>query len=208
MGGQANKPASPVLDAYFTDFMRATNFGLAQLAAPAAANSVAASAQGFRAVNPVLVSFKVEQAGDEFRIVDRDGSVYTGFLQNAGGESVVRGMPSTDGRTTASHSLSLKTASQSQAYVDNLATGRYFFRVSGTNKSLNQKVVFSGNLVPALGSGTPGSSTNVMSWPAGNNVTSSRAQPTQGWLLNSRVSGRALINDRQQIEINAVPGKP
>jgi len=201
---QTNAPAGGVADVYFADLQRAASVASAQAAAPATAATDGAAAPGASPLASVLVSFKMEQQGDELRIIDRDGSVYAGYLQNAAADSAVRGIPA---RPLVNSSLSFKSAPQPQALGDNPATGRYFFRVSGTNKSLNQKVVFSGNLAPVVDSSASDRRTNVIAQPVGR-LTSSRGQPGQAWLLNSRVTGRALINDRQQIEINAVPAKP
>jgi hypothetical protein len=204
---QTNAPAGGVADVYFADLQRAASVASAQAAAPATAATDGAAAPGASPLASVLVSFKMEQQGDELRIIDRDGSVYAGYLQNSAANSAVRGIPASDAGPLANGRLLFKSAPQPQALGNNPATGRYFFRVSGTNKSLNQKVVFSGNLAPVIDSSMSDRGTNVSAQPVGH-LTGSLGQAGQAWLLNSRVTGRALINDRQQIEINAVPAKP
>ncbi len=66
----------------------------------------------------VLSSFRIEQTGPQLRIIDHDGSVYTGLLRNE--EPAM------------------------------LATSYGGFRVAGTNRSLNQRVVFSGEFMPLI----------------------------------------------------------
>jgi len=73
---------------------------------------------------PVLVSFQVEQFGTNMRVMDRDGSIYLGALEP----------------TNVVSTLALKDA---KAQVDNSLA--YYFRVQGTNRTLNSDVVLTGN---------------------------------------------------------------
>jgi hypothetical protein len=85
----------------------------------------------------------------------------------------------------------------------------YFFRVSGTNRTLNTRVVFTGNLLTA---------TNLaLSLPA--QPDSNLQKGTQLFqfapsgsaavpLPKARISGKAVIGSNAAIEINAVPAKP
>jgi hypothetical protein len=74
---------------------------------------------------PVLAAFAVQQIGRELRVVDGDGSVYSGYFQ-------LESPP--EGQTDAKFARQ-RTPPES-----------YSFQVSGTNRNLKQNVVFSGNL--------------------------------------------------------------
>ena len=73
---------------------------------------------------PVLVSFQVEQSGTNMRIMDRDGSIYLGALKP----------------TNVVSTVALK---DEKAQIDNSLA--YYFRVQGTNRTLNSDVVLTGN---------------------------------------------------------------
>jgi hypothetical protein len=152
---------------------------------------------------PVLTSFQVEQAGSELRIVDSDGSVYGGFVQVADGIERLR---SVNGEKPAAKPVpqSAMTAGSSRQAGQN-----YYFRVTGTNRTLQKKVVFTGNLVAASNSGLFKQNTNAARYGSG--VGGSQPGPagqSPQPLLNARISGKAVIGDRQEIEINAVPTGP
>lgn len=144
------------------------------------------------AAQAVLVSFSLEQAGQQLRAVDQDGSIYSGSLQDPGRADL-----------TASRQLSLRAPPQEAPAVAsstdalNSAWPQYFFQLTGTNRSLNQKVVFTGTLIPT-------NAVEVMKLRS-----SLAAQPgTLPPLPQSRVSGRAVVGGAQAIEINALPSKP
>jgi hypothetical protein len=97
---------------------------------------------------PVLVSFRVEQTGNNMKVVDADGSVYTGSVQLAQQE------PPTDSlyHATQNNAPANAAASANNRVTQNQAQQNYFFRVAGTNRNLKQNVVFSGNFVPLTNS--------------------------------------------------------
>jgi hypothetical protein len=157
----------------------------------------------------VLANFQVQQNGNAIRVVDADGSVYDGSLQP---ESVTEqnasfqtAMPPSAGAPAIQQDERKKTI----ATRDELQTAQnYFFRVTGMNQTLKQKVVFAGNLLAntsapadarqslhgdtALGIGGSGGSsqsslTNQLPWS------------------NSRIAGTAIVADTNTIEINAAP---
>jgi hypothetical protein len=76
----------------------------------------------------------------------------------------------------------------------------YFFTASGTNQSLNQKIVFIGQiLVPT---NTMTLTDNIASVNR-NGVAGPGLSPLP--LLNSRISGKAVIGTNKEVEVNAVP---
>jgi len=161
---------------------------------------------------PVLASFQVEQSGPELRIVDRDGSVYSGFVRIADGVERLR---SVNGEKPAAarawKALAAKSELQSAAAPD--ASGpagqSYFFRVAGTNRTLHKQVVFTGNLMAATNLILVTQATNAWNGnsPVGGSPSAPAVQSPQP-LLNSRISGKAVIGDRKEIEVNALPTGP
>lgn len=152
----------------------------------------------------VLTSFDVEQQGRELRVIDQDGSVYLGYLQI----EEIAGQPIADDKQTAARKLGMPEDSQrSRAIADSssVSVKNVSFRVSGTNLSLNQNVVFVGDLLAESPSAGGGATNTVRDAVGGFLVAPS--QPAD-LLRNSRISGRATINEREEIEINAVPVKP
>ena len=73
---------------------------------------------------PVLVSFQVEQFGTNMRVMDRDGSIYLGVLK-------------------PTNVVSTPALKDEKAQIDNSLA--YYFRVQGTNRTLNSDVVLTGN---------------------------------------------------------------
>jgi hypothetical protein len=161
---------------------------------------------------PVLTSFQVEQSGSELRIVDGDGSVYSGFVQLA---DHANRLGSVNGDKPAA-ALALKAPAAKPAPQSAMAAGstkqagqNYYFRVTGTNRTLHKKVVFTGNLVAAANVTLFTQTTNASTY--GSAVGGSQPAPavqSPQPLLNARISGKAVIGDRKEIEINAVPTGP
>jgi len=82
----------------------------------------------------------------------------------------------------------------------------YFFRVTGTNRSLQLNVVFTGNMqtfsnvAQALSQSVSG----------GGNLASGLNQNVsqQNLFSNARISGTAVVNNTNEIEIEALPVAP
>ncbi len=149
----------------------------------------------------VLDAFQVEHSGRRLVVTDSDGSVYTGYLQltNADSNAEAAAASSPARQSVRSEAQSALRASRlasaavapsaqsspSQSLLYQLAdtdrSQNYFFQVVGTNRSLNQKVVFSGHLIRLADSPTaPG----------------------------SRISGKAAVGERREIQIEAVLRQP
>ena len=159
----------------------------------------------------VLASFQLERTGREVRIVDADGSVYAGYVQapvSAPPLTVSAGekKPADKALEEAEKKQEQKAAdgSQSQPLLN------YGFRVAGTNRTLNEQVVFTGSVFA--------STSETLFKQITNGLTSGSAQstalPSDPALLptvrspNSRISGRASIGGRSEIEVNASPVSP
>jgi hypothetical protein len=146
---------------------------------------------------PVLVSFRLEQNGSKLRVVDADGSVYTGAVQLAEEATPPAAVVAASPKNRAAAAPPANAAAESS--VQN-----YFFRVAGTNRNLNQNVVFSGNLIPLTNTPFPPSNAGAI---GGALRTGRRAPvaPEPSIFSNSRISGRAVIGTDKEIEVNATP---
>ncbi|MHB8523415.1 MAG: hypothetical protein ACYDH9_22030 [Limisphaerales bacterium] len=107
----------------------------------------------------ILTSFRIERAKDQVRVVDADESVYEGQVVIVPAGDTVQAV---DGATSVRLGSELKTeltVTQNAPLAEGLTSGppagggvNYSFRVSGTNRSLQQLVVFSGAFVSGTGS--------------------------------------------------------
>jgi hypothetical protein len=142
---------------------------------------------------PVLTFFQVEQSGDQLRIVDKDGSVYTGRLVNQ--EVELNRLSETRSRSF------VRAPATDQSFQGNAASAgqTYSFRVTGTNRSMNLRVVFNGNFTSATNSVL---TTMTNPAPFGNVQNSAGVL---NLLSNSRISGSAQIGKDKEIKIEAVP---
>lgn len=143
---------------------------------------------------PVLLSFRVEQNGNDMKVIDADGSVYTGAVQIAQQEPGGVGIASAAPRNTPGSRLLRVSAPAPQTY---------FFRVAGTNRNLNQNVVFSGNFVPLTNSQL---TTGVQGFGGGGG-SGGRAsgQAVETVLSHSSIKGSMVIGDQKAVDVVATP---
>jgi hypothetical protein len=164
-------------------------------------------ADSLRVFPKVLVNFRIEQAGRDLRVVDGDGSIYTGVVDEA--------------NTLYKQQLWRQNQSLSNAYEQKFrfqtpkltakptpaktqAGEFYGYRVEGTNRTLNQKVVFTWNFVATNSLASDKLNFN----PAAQKLEA--ANPTASFpelLQKSRITGRAQYGAGREIEVNAVPVK-
>jgi hypothetical protein len=156
---------------------------------------------------PVLVNFKVEQAGQFLRVIDGDGSVYRGYVDEA--NTVYKQVIAQKEQAVALDNR-LKVQSPRDASANNVsqqrATELYLYRVEGTNRSLNQNVVFSWNFTPtneAIAAAQKIYNDNLL-----NSTAAELPSQFPELLQNSFINGRAQLGESRQYEINAVPVKP
>jgi hypothetical protein len=151
---------------------------------------------------PILFSFELQQLGREVRIIDSDGSVYSGSFQPAEVFSYLE----TAGSGKATVTRSLQTTEALSQRKDALADSKvqldasYAFKVTGTNRTLKEVVTFTGQVLAptnALSLVAPAGTVN------GNRVARPESNPLP--LQNSRISGKALIGTNKELEVNAVP---
>ena len=151
---------------------------------------------------PILFSFELQQLGREVRIIDSDGSVYSGSFQPAEVFSYLESSASEKAAATRSLQTTEALSQRKDAFADSKieVDASYAFKVSGTNRTLKQLVVFSGQVL------APTNALSPVAAPAGtvngNRVSRPELNPLP--LQNSRISGRALIGTNNEVEVNAI----
>ncbi len=161
------------------------------------------------ATETVLTSFQVEQDGGTLRIIDADGSVYTGYVQPATGANRHRGIaqstaPARALKSPADEAASTRAAGVASTAGEAISIQNYTFSVTGTNVTLHQKVIFKGNLT------TPNNLSLLKIAPSGSTtVTASGGALPESLagkpLLNSRISGTATVGGGKEVPIEAAP---
>lgn len=152
----------------------------------------------------VLDAFQLEQTGNQLRVIDSDGSSYSGSIQFATAEALDDTVDETKktGEFKSKDKLPARQAA-SGAELNSQAGQNYFFRVVGTNRTLKQSVAFTGNLL-VLTNALPATRIGVTLAPA------AKSQLPQGQsglptLLNSSISGKVRLGADKEMQINAVP---
>ena len=216
----ANRPKSSsavtdgLLKSAEDDRLEARSVGVSQRFAQVVSGPIKKSSLADKAklTHPVLASFEVEQAGPELRIVDGDGSVYSGYVQLADAARRRLTTPAEASAVTRAPQAKdgvLEEKSWASGNADQPAPPAYFFRVAGTNRSLHKKVVFTGNLMAATNSASFQPYTNILSLGGGlARQRAGSAQPNLLPLLNSRISGKVVVGNGKAVEINALPTSP
>jgi hypothetical protein len=158
----------------------------------------------------ILASFQVSQAGDQFQVIDSDGSTYAGFLRPAPQPTAQPAAAAAERPRSVLANRVLPVKEAGGAMVADKPTApqnpAYSFQVVGTNSMSRQRVVFTGNLTV---------NTNALSamqakFPGFRGGASQLQQnaPTPSELQNSRITGQAVLGDGRTIEINAAPVSP
>jgi len=90
------------------------------------------------------------------------------------------------------------------------STQNYFFRAAGTNRTLNQSVVFTWNFVELTNTTAQGQRFGGQGGRGGrlNQSNFGGQQQFPALRNNSGISGRAQVNAAREFEINAVPMPP
>lgn len=152
---------------------------------------------------PVLASFRVEKTGNAMKVIDADGSVYTGSVQ------MVQAADGLVAPGTLKGAPSAAKIPEGHALVP--AVQNYFFRVAGTNRNLNQNVVFSGNFV-SLTNGQFAAGARAFGGTGGGGgaggPVAGATQPNpkgETLLNNSRITGTVTIGNQKEISVNATP---
>ena len=187
--------------------------------APSSSSNKQADVGGVVASPPVLAYFHIEQAGPELRVIDNDGSIYSGSVQAAvataaglssGMEELSTGSRAFGGANQQDNLVRSAAPKRTQAY--NVA-GVYSFQVEGTNRTSRQRVAFSGLIT---GLTNPASNLQLRNEPAAvldAEQTRVAAKSSTTHLSeslgapNAHVSGKALIGT-DQVDIEATAAAP
>ncbi len=158
-------------------------------------------------ISPVLATFRVEQMGRQLRVVDSDGSTYIGETDLS---------PATPADTGGSKKEQTVQLFKSGGKLNQLPTAATsvpqqqaqsnFYRVAGTNRTLNQSVVFTWSFVDMTNQPVVAQSVKISSDQKKDAQKLPMQFPAQ--LQNSFINGRAQFGTGQEIEINAVPVAP
>jgi hypothetical protein len=162
----------------------------------------------------MLSNFRMQQTDGRLEVVDEDGSVYTGQVE----------LVATNAPVSGGYYAGAKIDVAENAVPEEPAL---LFHVTGTNKSLNQAIVFSGQILPqtaALNNQSSGlnklNSNNVqLGLSGGSNQMLNNSQGLNNsqllnnqlqWmpmLQNSRISGKVRVGSEETI-IDATPRNP
>ena len=181
----------------------------------ASAQNLFKNAAASAKLTPVLANFQFQQNGSAVVVVDEDGSVYNGYLV-AADETKLRNETADLKREPAKAALpAQKQAKDSQMDKNPESSAQnYFFRVTGTNRSLRQNVVFTGNVLALSNVAQASSQTFNGSFNRAGSGGGNISQVTdknlyqQSLFSNSRIAGTAVVNSTNEIEINALPVTP
>jgi len=161
----------------------------------------------------VLNSFRLEQSGQRIRIVDADNSIYEGQIEGPKQEPAVSGKlvnetPAVELKKAQPTAVDETRAGGGQDGVAGASGQNVWFRVSGTNRTLNQAVMFVGNLIVDTNAANS-VVTGVTLAPQTSAVPAQNA-PLQNQLLfqNTRVQGQVMIGASNRIEIDATAIAP
>ena len=166
----------------------------------------------------LLQQFQIQRAGNVVTVVDEDGSVYQGqvIAAETPGERANRRLPElkpkSDPAAAADKAVEKKLGqAMSQATAFGEDSSSFWFRASGTNRSLNQRVVFTGEFQ----SRAPEADAPVGEAKAKraalrsvlvitNNAQYGFQQPASGAAATGRILGRAQVGANSEIQVEAV----
>ncbi|MEI9863387.1 MAG: hypothetical protein WDN00_02295 [Limisphaerales bacterium] len=153
----------------------------------------------------VLANFQVQQAGNAIRLVDSDGSVYDGELQpdNEAKEKTPSGIL----QAPADQTKSFARRDEPQMTQNSQAAQNFSFRVTGTNLTLKQNVVFAGSVLANSKQGGNQQQAFDNKGAAGGAQSQSLLKNQLLW-SDSRIAGTAVVANTNNIEINAEPQSP
>jgi hypothetical protein len=135
----------------------------------------------------VLNTFQVQQEGNEIRVVDADGSTYTGRIEQSAN------MPKLDSGITARREVAKQTPKHAAKATgkSESASPQSYFRATGYNVSLKKTLVFEGNYAE-----------QPVQQPA--TATSNdrkRAEQSRG---QARIVGTVRVNGEAPVEVDAI----
>jgi hypothetical protein len=157
-----------------------------QFSQQSAVQSFRSNAQVNRSAN-VLNTFQVQQEGSEIRVLDADGSTYTGKIDQLANSAEL------DSRIAARRDAAKQTRSYAAKAVreNESATPQSYFRATGYNVSLKKTLVFEGNYA-----GAPAEQ------PA--KATSNDRERAESSRDRARIVGTVRVNGEAPVEVDAI----
>ncbi len=161
-----------------------------QFSQQSAVQSFRNNLQVSRAAN-VLNTFQVEQQGSQIRVLDADGSTYTGKIEQSAKSAAVDS-PVSARRDAAKQTLryAAKAVRENES-----AAPQSYFRATGYNVSLKKRVVFEGNYTAPPSQQSARAASNDRE-----RAESSREQ--------ARIVGTVRVNGEPPVEVDAVAETP
>lgn len=146
--------------------------------------------QASRAEN-VLNTFQVQQDGNEIRVVDADGSTYTGRIEQVAKSAKLNsGIAARHGAMKQMPAFAAKPAQENE-----LASPQSYFRATGYNVSLKKSLVFEGNY-----------DASPQQQPTMNGSDDrQRAEQSSG---RARIVGTVRVNGEAPMEVDAIAETP
>jgi hypothetical protein len=146
----------------------------------------------------VLNSFEFQQEGNAVRILDQDGSVYSGTIE---AQASLVGLATPGGAVEGR----VQTNSSATIARNRVVASSYRFKVSGTNLSSGEMVLFKGELRPAI----PAVLHSSMSATKRLEPASSNSFADKGLTItNSEMTGDLIIGSRTPTAITAHQQQP
>ncbi|MGZ4972342.1 MAG: hypothetical protein ACXWDN_06240, partial [Limisphaerales bacterium] len=147
----------------------------------------------------VLTSFGLERTGSNVLVVDADGSTYSGNVLPAmggyGGQLGIAG----------GSAKSASTVINGEAIPDD----NFAFKVSGYNKKLRAKVIFSGSVINSMQNGIVAGSAITQTQSGVQNQTSNKPQQSPARnAQNIQLNGRVQVGRSTEFQIQAAPVGP
>jgi hypothetical protein len=133
----------------------------------------------------ILHEFQVEQSDHEIRLVDADGSTYSGKLEP---------LAQNDTRSIYNQKKNAPFSQGARAFDEKAqsANAEYYFRATGYNTSLKKSLVFEGNYIAPLG-------------VAQKKVAKEKTEPEErDEEASARITGVAKVHGESPVQIDAV----
>jgi hypothetical protein len=133
----------------------------------------------------ILNEFQVEQSDHEIRLVDADGSTYSGKLES---------LAQNDARSIYNQKKNAPFSRGARAFDEKAqsANTEYYFRATGYNTSLKKSLVFEGNYIAPLG-------------VAQKKVAKAKTEPEErDEEASARITGVAKVHGESPVQIDAV----
>jgi hypothetical protein len=161
-----------------------------QFSQQSAVQSFRNNAQVSRSAN-VLNTFQVQQQGSEIRVVDADGSTYTGNIEQLAKSTKL------DSRITARRDAAKQTRSYAAkaAGEGESTASQSYFRATGYNVSLKKMLVFEGNYAAP-----------VTQLPT--KATSNERERAEQSRDRARIVGTVRVNGEALVEVDAIADTP